>query len=596
MKTKGNVPVTFYGLLAACLLVLLLPVEMLSQSKTFTGNWITSLGILELNVNRSNVTGVYTSGSANGIVKGKLSRNGELLVGTWSLNQQGGRFILRLSGDGNTFAGSWWKGDTRPGGDWIGVRRNATATGVSPQNFRGAWLSNYGGMNLSVSELTVSGGFAGRKNRGTVSAKFDQRTEKLIGNWSDTDHKGRLILNLVRGGNGFVGEWWFEDNSYGGYWYAVRYMDLEACISGNCENGSGIYVWNNGNRYEGQWREKKYHGSGRQYDARGNLKYKGIWAEGVYQGDCISGDCADGVGTLTFINGDQYKGAFGDCQPESTGFYQYRHGDTYEGEFKSGYPHGTGTYIWAANQDKFVGRFSRGRMQGEGTYYFNNGNVYGGNFRRGERYGKGTMTWSNGDRYEGNWQGDAMSGKGIYTYKDGDSYSGEFANGLKNGKGTYTFANGNSILAVWKDDKVDKFDSSSSGYSGLADQSDAPSFPITIINQSPGRLMSSVEAAPENIYLIYKIEEVTFKESPSSDEQKEVYLTYYIVHGTENLDEAAAKSFLKNKSGVDVSASLLIEEVPNPNTRVKQIMSRFRYNLTPTRVSTNYEGYYYFEK
>jgi hypothetical protein len=108
--------------------------------------------------------------------------------------------------------------------------------------------------------------------------------------------------------------------------------------------------------------------------------------------------------------------------------------------------------------------------------------------------------------------------------------------------------------------------------------------------------MGSVEAAPENIYLIYKIEEVTFKESPSSDEQKEVYLTYYIVHGTENLDEAAAKSFLKNKSGVDVSASLLIEEVPNPNTRVKQIMSRFRYNLTPTRVSTNYEGYYYFEK
>jgi hypothetical protein len=595
MKSKGNIPVTFYCLLIACALSLLLPAELLSQGKTFAGNWITSLGTLKLNVSGSTVTGMYASGSANGIIKAKLSRNGRLLTGTWSLAQQGGRFIFRLSPDGNAFAGKWWKGDTQTGGDWIGVRQNAAAAGVSPKNFKGSWLSNYGRMNLTVNELAVSGEFYGRRNRGNISGKFDRRTEKLIGNWADTDHKGRLILNLIAGGNGFVGEWWFEDNSYGGYWYAVRYMDLEGCITGNCDDGSATYVWNDGSRYEGEWIEKKYHGSGRQYDSRGNLKYKGIWIDGVYQGDCVSGNCNNGLGALTFINGDQYKGNFEKQRPDSSGFYQYRNGDTYEGEFKNGFPHGIGTYTWSANQDKFTGRFSRGRIQGQGAYYFNNGNIYEGNFRRGNRYGKGTMTWANGDRYEGNWDRDFMAGQGVYSYKDGDSYNGDFANGLKNGEGTYTLSDGNSILAVWKDDKVEKFDSSSSGYSGLAEQSGDSSLPVTMENQNPATVMSAVEAIPENIYLVYTIEEMTFKDSQSPDEQKEVYLTYYIVHGPGNLDEAAAKSFLENKTGKKLPANFNLEEVPHPNTRVKQILSRFRYNLIPTRVNTIYEGYYYVE-
>lgn len=34
------------------------------------------------------------------------------------------------------------------------------------------------------------------------------------------------------------------------------------CLSGNCENGEGVYLWPSGNRYEGAWKNGKEHGSG----------------------------------------------------------------------------------------------------------------------------------------------------------------------------------------------------------------------------------------------------------------------------------------------------------------------------------------------
>ena len=595
MKDKGSAATGVFYVWIICLIASFLPQGLYPQTGSFSGDWLTSLGALEMKVSGSSVSGTYISGSLTGVIEGKISRDGRLLSGAWTLDKESGRFIFRLNGEDNAFNGRWWKGKTQSGSDWIGIRKNALATGISVQNFRGHWVSNYGRMNLNVTGQTISGEFYGKRNRGSITGNMDPRTGKLIGTWQDTDHKGRIILNFVEGGNGFLGEWWFEDNTYGGYWYAVRNTPLEECISGNCETGGGTYVWANGSRYEGDWKDSKYHGAGRQYDFKGNLKYKGIWVEGVYQGDCTSGDCQNGSGALTFINGDQYEGSFADGLPEGNGRYLYRNGDIYEGEFKAGFPHGSGSYTWAASGDKYTGRFSRGIIQGEGAYHFAGGDVYEGNFRRGQRHGQGTMVWAGGDRYEGNWENDAMSGKGVYSYKDGDSYKGEFKNGLKDGDGAYTFANGNSILAHWKDDKVDKFDSASSGYSGLAEQTGAPALPLTIENKKPGALAAAGETAEENVFLIYKIEEVAPYSSTAAEEQKEVHISYYIVHGSGNMDEASAKTLLKDRSGMEISAQFRVEKVPNPNTRIKQILGRYRYDIVPTRVHTSFEGYFYSE-
>ena len=52
------------------------------------------------------------------------------------------------------------------------------------------------------------------------------------------------------------------------------------CVSGNCENGFGTYVYEDGYKYKGQWKDGKFYGSGtRYYDKSGKIYYKGQWKE-----------------------------------------------------------------------------------------------------------------------------------------------------------------------------------------------------------------------------------------------------------------------------------------------------------------------------
>jgi len=39
-------------------------------------------------------------------------------------------------------------------------------------------------------------------------------------------------------------------------------LPQEGCISGNCQNGIGTFIWKNGNMYQGQWENGKREGGG----------------------------------------------------------------------------------------------------------------------------------------------------------------------------------------------------------------------------------------------------------------------------------------------------------------------------------------------
>lgn len=45
-------------------------------------------------------------------------------------------------------------------------------------------------------------------------------------------------------------------------------------------NGQGVYIWADGRRYEGAWRNEQQHGLGRQTNADGSLYHEGQWANG----------------------------------------------------------------------------------------------------------------------------------------------------------------------------------------------------------------------------------------------------------------------------------------------------------------------------
>jgi len=144
MKETRSAAACIGFLLIVVLLTCSITTTVISQTGSFAGNWITTLGTLDMGINGLNVSGSYISGSLTGVVDGKLSRDGKLLTGSWSLDNQGGRFILRLTREGNTFNGRWWKGTSQSGGEWIGIRKNSTASEISAATFSGAWVSNYG--------------------------------------------------------------------------------------------------------------------------------------------------------------------------------------------------------------------------------------------------------------------------------------------------------------------------------------------------------------------------------------------------------------------------------------------------------------------
>ena len=63
---------------------------------------------------------------------------------------------------------------------------------------------------------------------------------------------------------------------------------------------------------------------------------------------------------------------------------------------------------------------------------------YDGSTVRGKMNGQGTVTFENGDTYKGNFVNGTFSGHGTFTAKAGWKYEGEFVNGQPEGHGTLT--------------------------------------------------------------------------------------------------------------------------------------------------------------
>lgn len=103
------------------------------------------------------------------------------------------------------------------------------------------------------------------------------------------------------------------------------------CVSGNCTNGYGTYIWPNGDRFVGEFK---------------------------------NGQTTRGKGENILSNGDKYIGEYLNTFREGNGTYIYVNGDKYIGEFKKGEFHGQGTFI-KANGEKISGEFFNGKFQGQ---------------------------------------------------------------------------------------------------------------------------------------------------------------------------------------------------------------------------------------
>ena len=87
---------------------------------------------------------------------------------------------------------------------------------------------------------------------------------------------------------------------------------------------------------------------------------------------CTSGDCANGVGTYVFDNGNTYTGSFKNNKRDGKGVFTWVDGTVYTGDWVQGVKTGSGTNKYI-DGTLYIGEFENNTMTGKGTYTLANG-------------------------------------------------------------------------------------------------------------------------------------------------------------------------------------------------------------------------------
>jgi len=280
----------------------------------------------------------------------------------------------------------------------------------------------------------------------------------------------------------------------------------EGCIKGNCEDGTGIFIYPNGDIYKGEWLDNMRHGEGTiTYEGsaarRGDI-YDGTWKENMRHGK----------GIYSWSNGDVYEGQWKSDRMDGKGKLYRSSGEWYDGEWRANLKHGKGTYKhnkttewedhlyvggWKSDKPccsgeyryldgsvfskdkkssgvgckmgnckngygeyqysrgrRFEGSWRNGLFDGEGTFFYETGEKYVGSWIANQRDGEGQFFSVEGKlTYDGNWKEDVQSGYGIYHYPNGTRYAGQWEKGVRGGKGRFTIPNVGYYEGEFKKDR-----------------------------------------------------------------------------------------------------------------------------------------------
>jgi len=242
-------------------------------------------------------------------------------------------------------------------------------------------------------------------------------------------------------GDKYVGEW---KNSmregYGKMYFANRDV-YEGNWLADMRSGTGVLTMHFGHTYSGNWLDDKYHGKG-IYTKQENYIYDGNWENGN----------KSGYGEEKISWRDNYAGEWLQNKKHGKGKLVKNSGETYEGDWNNGEQEGYGVYTWP-NGDKYEGQFRQGRFEGNGKWTGIKGTQYNGDWSDGKKNGVGVFILAEGHRYVGEVKDDAIHGQGIITYADGKVYEGSFLKGKKSGYGSVKAVNGASYKGNWLDDK-----------------------------------------------------------------------------------------------------------------------------------------------
>jgi len=216
-------------------------------------------------------------------------------------------------------------------------------------------------------------------------------------------------------------------------------------------SGYGTMIYSNGEKYAGQFKNGRYEGLGIVYNADSSVKKRGIWKNGKlkFPGDC-KGDCLNGYGTITYENGEKYEGQFVDGQYCGIGMLYdadgsikqkgYWAGNEAVGDFTGDCRNGKGS-IDCTSRQEITERDPVRRIPAR-TSTPDNIYKYTGNFKDGKYDGQGVLSFVRGDKYEGQFKDGKYYGEGALSNANGDVYTGQFKYGNYDGQGTLKYAGG----------------------------------------------------------------------------------------------------------------------------------------------------------
>ncbi|MBK7393758.1 MAG: hypothetical protein IPI64_10740 [Chloracidobacterium sp.] len=193
-----------------------------------------------------------------------------------------------------------------------------------------------------------------------------------------------------------------------------------------------------------------------QMTFEGGAKYDGPVEQAPAIGStttkCISGNCLNGFGKYIFPTGVIYEGTFVNGSANGKGKVTRTDGSTYVGDLVNGKMDGKGILL-SANGNTYDGGWMGNLKSGQGTQTLKqSGELYVGQFANDKRNGKGKATYKNGDIYDGDWVNGLREGQATYTFPNGSYYIGGFKNDKQDGPGKqFNKLTGRITEGTWKE-------------------------------------------------------------------------------------------------------------------------------------------------
>ncbi|CAF1285840.1 unnamed protein product [Adineta steineri] len=124
-----------------------------------------------------------------------------------------------------------------------------------------------------------------------------------------------------------------------------------------------------------------------------------------YEGELNNEGEKHGQGMYRWQNGRTYVGEWYKNQMEGDGVESWPNGSRYQGQFKANKRHGQGTFTWADSR-QYIGEYRNDYRHGYGVCTFPNGYKYDGQWYQGKKHGRGIEIFPDGHRYNGMFEND----------------------------------------------------------------------------------------------------------------------------------------------------------------------------------------------